>query len=70
MDNSIPFVPKVGGSSTWSQIGKEGILLDLALLKGTSIDNVAQTVTVQAGVLTKEIHEAVAKEGFCVSKYG
>jgi hypothetical protein len=61
-------VPKAGGHSLWSTIGSGGFILDLSLHKGIEIDASAGTVKVQAGVLTQDLNEAVAKAGFCVGR--
>ncbi|KAJ7817846.1 hypothetical protein B0H14DRAFT_3741148 [Mycena olivaceomarginata] len=54
----IPFVPKSGGHSLWSTIGDEGFILDLSLLKRISIDTEEKMVTVESGVLIKEVNDA------------
>jgi hypothetical protein len=42
-------VPKAGGHSSWSTIGKDGIVVDLSALNGVSVDRDAMTVTARGG---------------------
>ncbi|KAH6715691.1 hypothetical protein BKA61DRAFT_547409 [Leptodontidium sp. MPI-SDFR-AT-0119] len=64
--HNIPFIAKGGGHSTWSTIGSGGWIIDLSLLRSISINTSAQTATIQAGVLTKPVNEAVANAGFMI----
>lgn len=57
---------KGGGHSTWSTIGSGGWIIDLSLLRYISINTSEQTATIQAGVLTKPINEAVTNAGFMI----
>ncbi|KAH7386573.1 hypothetical protein BKA64DRAFT_646120 [Cadophora sp. MPI-SDFR-AT-0126] len=65
-EHNIPFIAKGGGHSNWSTIGSGGWIVDLSLLKSISINTSAQTATVQAGVLTKPINEAITNAGFMI----
>jgi hypothetical protein len=64
----IPFVPKSGGHSLWSTIGDEGFILDLSLLKRISIDTEEKMVTVESGVLIKEVNDAAFERGLCLGR--
>ena len=56
--------------SPWSTIGSHGWIIDLSLLTGITLDTEKQTATIQAGVLTKQINEAVSKIGYCIQGAG
>ena len=60
IEASIPFVPSCGGHSPWSTIGTEGFILDFGLYKRVEVDVVNTTVTVNGGVLMKEMTTALA----------
>ncbi|KAJ7486857.1 hypothetical protein FB451DRAFT_1228198 [Mycena latifolia] len=62
----VAFVPKSGGHSLWSTIGTEGFIIDLALLKGISVDKQTGQITVQTGVFTKEANDAASENGLCL----
>jgi FAD/FMN-containing dehydrogenase len=47
-------------------MGSEGWILDLSLLKEIDLDAQQQTVTIQSGVLTKDLNIAVGNAGFCI----
>ncbi|KAK0111780.1 hypothetical protein ONS96_001049 [Cadophora gregata f. sp. sojae] len=64
--HNIPFIAKGGGHSNWSTIGSGGWIIDLSLLRSLNINTSAQTATIQAGVLTKSINEAVTHAGFMI----
>ncbi|KAI1411879.1 FAD-binding domain-containing protein [Hypoxylon sp. FL1857] len=56
---NVPFVPASGGHSPWSTIGKDGIVIDLALYKGVEVDPEKNLVTVKGGTLMKELQSAM-----------
>ncbi|KAL2852066.1 FAD binding domain-containing protein [Aspergillus pseudoustus] len=60
---SIPFVPRSGGRSRWSTIGREGIILDLSHYAGVRVDAERQTATLIGGVRTKEVGRRLAESG-------
>lgn len=66
VENGIPFVPKSGGHSLWSTIGSDGFILDLSLLKSISVDKAIKQITVQSGVLVKELNDAAFENGLCL----
>ncbi|KAF8850675.1 FAD-binding domain-containing protein [Acephala macrosclerotiorum] len=65
-ENKIPFVPKSGGNTPWSSIEPEGWIIDLSLLQDIKVDSTNETVTLQAGVLTKPLNVAVSNKGFVI----
>ncbi|KAG4439066.1 hypothetical protein IFR05_005457 [Cadophora sp. M221] len=64
--HNIPFIAKGGGHSNWSTIGSGGWIVDLSLLRSIGINTSTQTATIQAGVLTKSVNEAVTDAGFMI----
>ncbi|KAG0647854.1 FAD-linked oxidoreductase chyH [Hyphodiscus hymeniophilus] len=70
VNHSIPFVSKAGGHSPWSTIDSSGWIVDLTRYTGIKIDIQAQTATVQAGVITKPLNQAVHKAGFFIQSSG
>ncbi|KAK8006694.1 FAD binding domain-containing protein [Apiospora marii] len=55
----IPFVPVSGSHSSWSTIGREGIIIDLSHYKGVSLDTSTHEATVKGGTLMKELQTAL-----------
>lgn len=55
----IPFVPVSGGHSSWSTVGREGIVIDLSHYKGVSLDTSTHEATVKGGTLMKELQTAL-----------
>jgi len=52
----IPFVVKSGGNSPWSTIDSSGLIIDLSLMNNFTVDMARETVTIQPGVLSKDIN--------------
>lgn len=67
--HEVPFVPKSGGHSAWSTIGPEGIIIDLSNYKKVTVNNSAETVTIQPGVLNKQLNEALFAEERCTRAF-
>ncbi|KAL1846413.1 hypothetical protein Daus18300_014256 [Diaporthe australafricana] len=63
--NSLPFTVSGGGHSTSGQssIGKEGVVIDLSLIRDVSVDTQNQTITYGGGCLWSEVDEAAAQHG-------
>ena len=59
----VPFVPKSGGHSEWSTIGKNGIVIDLSRYSGIEVDADSQTATLTGSVLSKEVAVRLAEAG-------
>ncbi|KAG4411135.1 hypothetical protein IFR04_015734 [Cadophora malorum] len=55
LKHDIPFVPKSGGHSAWSTIGQEGIIIDLSNYNKVKIDKSTKTVTIQSGIVNKQL---------------
>lgn len=51
---SIPFVPASGGHSSFSSIGKSGVIIDLSLFTGVEVDEANSIAIVNGGTLMKE----------------
>ena len=68
LEYHVPFVPEAGGHSVWSTIGSGGLVIDLSGLKKIAVDKSAKTVQVQAGVLSKELIQALFDDGLCVHR--
>ncbi len=64
INNRIPFVPKAGGHSIWSTIGKEGWIIDLSLCSGVSLDKETGLATLQAGVTTRQFNNVISDAGY------
>jgi hypothetical protein len=56
---------KAGGHSTWSTIGKGGIVIGLGALKGVSVDREAMSMTVQSGALNKDVLVKLVEARVC-----
>jgi len=56
---SIPFVPSSGGHSSFSSIGKDGVVIDLSQFTGVEVDVKNGTATVVGGTLMKELQTAL-----------
>ena len=55
LKHDIPFVSKSGGHSAWSTIGQEGIIIDLSNYNKVKIDKSTKTVTIQSGIVNKQL---------------
>ncbi|KAH8594653.1 hypothetical protein B0O99DRAFT_687431 [Bisporella sp. PMI_857] len=66
VQHKIPFVARCGGRSSWSTTGPGGWIIDMSLQSSISLDIQNKTATVAPGVITKQLIEAVAKEGMCI----
>lgn len=69
VEHAIPFVPKAGGYSLWSTIGRQGWVVDLALYNAVEVEVEKTIVRVQAGANTKQLNTKVGEVGFCVGPY-
>ncbi|KAI1209079.1 FAD-binding domain-containing protein [Annulohypoxylon truncatum] len=59
LNAGVPFVPASGGHSPWSTIGKEGIVVDLALYKGVEVYPQRRLATVKGGTLMKDLQSVL-----------
>ncbi|KAH9223770.1 hypothetical protein DL95DRAFT_431599 [Leptodontidium sp. 2 PMI_412] len=63
---NVPFVPKSGGHSAWSTIGLEGIIIDLSNFNSVTIDTAAEAVTIQSGVVNKQLIGTLYENDLCL----
>ncbi|PVH80647.1 FAD-binding domain-containing protein [Cadophora sp. DSE1049] len=66
LKHDVPFVPKSGGHSSWSTIGQEGIIIDLSNYNKVAIDKSTKTVTIQSGVVNKQLITALYENDLCL----
>ncbi|KAH7356488.1 hypothetical protein BKA65DRAFT_494787 [Rhexocercosporidium sp. MPI-PUGE-AT-0058] len=66
LKHNVPFVPKSGGHSAWSTIGQEGIIIDLCRFNNVTIDKSMETVTIQSGIVNKQLIGALYENGLCL----
>ncbi|KAH7407901.1 hypothetical protein BKA64DRAFT_721649 [Cadophora sp. MPI-SDFR-AT-0126] len=64
--HNVPFVPKSGGHSAWSTIGQEGIIIDLSSFNKVTIDKSTERVTIQSGVVNKQLIGALHENDLCL----
>lgn len=55
---------KSGGSSAWSTIGSNGIIIDLSLYKGIEVHVESGTAIIRGSILSKEVAVTLAEAGF------
>lgn len=65
---NVPFVPKSGGHSAWSTIGLEGVIIDLSNFNSVTIDTAAEAVTIQSGVVNKQLIGTLYENDLCLRK--
>lgn len=56
---SVPFVPASGGHSTFSSVGKPGVIIDLSRFTGVEVDVARGVATAKGGTLMKEFQAAL-----------
>lgn len=64
VQNSVPFVTKSGGHSTWSTIGSEGFIIDLRNYSGITVDSLGPVAKLRGSILTKAVAVHLAKDGY------
>lgn len=69
VQNSIPFVTKSGGHSTWSTIGSEGFIIDLSNYSGTTVDSLGPFAKLRGSILTKAVAVHLAEHGYFAGNY-
>lgn len=64
VQNSVPFVTKSGGHSTWSTIGSEGFIIDLSNYSGITVDSLGLVAKLKGSILTKAVAVHLAEAGY------
>jgi FAD/FMN-containing dehydrogenase len=64
VENSVPFVTKSGGHSTWSTIGNEGFIIDLSNYSGITVDSSGQVAKLTGSILSKAVAVHLADKGY------
>ncbi|KAH8754199.1 hypothetical protein F5883DRAFT_188125 [Diaporthe sp. PMI_573] len=64
--NSVPFVTKSGGHSTWSTIGDDGFVIDLSNYSGITVEpqGSESVAKLRGSILSKAVAVQLAKEGY------
>ncbi|KAI7780164.1 hypothetical protein LA080_016353 [Diaporthe eres] len=64
IQNSVPFVTKSGGHSTWSTIGSDGFIIDLSNYSEIKVDSPGPVAKLRGSILTKAVAVHLAKDGY------
>lgn len=64
IQNSVPFVTKSGGHSTWSTIGKEGFIIDLSEYSGITVDSHRSVAKLRGSIVSKSVAVHLADNGY------
>ncbi|KAL1866667.1 hypothetical protein Daus18300_006611 [Diaporthe australafricana] len=62
--NSVPFVIKSGGHSTWSSIGKHGFVIDLSNYSGIELEDQGPVAKLRGSILSKDVAVHLADAGY------